>query len=153
MGSRGGGKRRGSTKTASVDDLGLSRLEDDETREWASALVPWVDPDVFEGGGLRPLRPRGPAPQTPVTLEVRGFEGRSPLESIRRSSSSRPCWTRSEGHECEVETWKGTEKQLRELERERPHLAHVVEKIMRYRRERVPPEWMMYRALDVELLS
>lgn len=115
---------------------------DEETRAWASFLVPWIDPSVF--------------------LNVDATERERCSKDAMRSSrdSTRSFFVAAaaldaapEGHECGIETWTGSEKDLRALARERPHLAHVVEKTLRYGREHEPPEWMLARAMDVGLIS
>lgn len=119
---------------------------DEETRAWASFLVPWIDPSVF--------------------LNVDATEReRCSRDATRYSKNASRDATRSffvaaaaldaapEGHECGIETWTGSEEDLRALARDRPHLAHVVEKTLRYGREHEPPEWMISRAMGVGLAS
>ncbi|MBE35226.1 MAG: hypothetical protein CMI16_06685 [Opitutaceae bacterium] len=107
-----------------------------ETTSWASRVIPWVDARVLVDSS------------SDATDAIEAIEAtRDAVRSffvVAKILDAAP-----QGHECAFRAWEGTEVHLNTVERDRPHLAHVVERASRHRRHRlVPPESLVSRVVD-----
>jgi len=119
-----------------------------EIGAWPSFVVPWIDPRFLLDST------DSMASSTVSSSTVSSSASASVVESTRDAVRSffvvaAVLDAAPEGHECAFRAWEGTEEELRAVERDRPHLAHVVEKVLRHRRERaLPPETLVTRVVD-----
>lgn len=113
---------------------------------WASLVTPWLDARLLETSAART-----------TTIDVANVANVANVDAIEATRdavrsffvAARVLDAAPQGHECAFRAWEGTEIHLRMVERDRPHLAHVVERALRHGRRRVvPPDSLVTRVVD-----
>ena len=112
---------------------------------WTSVVTPWLDARLLETSA------RTSSDATEATDSIESIES---IEATRDAVRSffvvaRILDAAPQGHECAFRAWEGSESHLMTVLRDRPHLAHVVERASRHERCRVvPPESLVTRVVD-----